>query len=100
MTLTASGTVVAGRRAGNVGPEGGRTGGFGGIAGAYPVQNAGPGALIGYLRLADGQTTQPFYIGTQQTFTAQSDGRLFLAINDDNYSDNGGSFSVMFANVD
>ena len=94
VTLTASGTVVAGRRAGQVGPDGGRAGGFGAIAGTYPVPNAGPGALIGYIRLSSGEVTQPFLIGSQQTFTAQADGRLFLAINDDNYSDNGGSFTV------
>ena len=90
VTITASGTVVAGRRVGNVGPEGGRQG----VINTYPVQTAGPGALIGFIRLSDGQTTQPFFIGTQQTFTAQSDGRLFLAINDDNYNDNSGSFTV------
>ena len=90
----ASGRVVAGRRAGEVGPEGGRAGGFGAIAGTYPVPNAGPGALIGYIRTTSGQVSQPFFIGSQQTFNAPADGRLFLAINDDNYSDNGGSFSV------
>jgi len=58
------------------------------------VPTAGPGALIGYIRLADGQTSQPFLIGSQLTFTASADGRLILAINDDDYSDNGGSFSV------
>ncbi len=94
VVITASGTVVAGRRAGQVGPDGGRASGFGAIAGTYPVPNAGPGALIGYIRLANGQITQPFLIGAQQTFSVPSDGRLFLAINDDNYGDNGGNFSV------
>jgi len=28
------------------------------------------------------------------TFTAPADGRIFLLVNDDNYSDNSGSFSV------
>jgi hypothetical protein len=28
------------------------------------------------------------------TITSPVDGRLFLAVNDDDYSDNGGSFSV------
>ncbi len=93
VTLTATGTVIAGRRAGQVGPDGGRAG-FGGLVSQYPVPAAGPGALIGYIRLANGQITQPFLIGSQQTFNAQSDGRLFLAINDDNYGDNSGSFSV------
>lgn len=94
VTLTASGRVVAGRRAGEVGPEGGQTSGVGAILGTRPVPNAGVGALIGYVRLANGQATQPFFVGTQQTFTVQDDGRLILLINDDNYSDNGGEFSV------
>lgn len=94
ITFTASGTVVAGRRIGNVGPEGGRATGFGSIVGTKPVPTAGPGALVGYIRLADGQTSPAFLIGNQLVFTATADGRLFLAINDDDYSDNGGSFNV------
>ncbi|MFL6229504.1 MAG: hypothetical protein ACJ741_12070 [Pyrinomonadaceae bacterium] len=94
VTVTASGRVVAGRRAGEVGPEGGQTNGVGAILGTRPVPNAGVGALIGYVRLANGQATQPFFIGSQQTFTVQDDGRLILLVNDDNYSDNGGSFSA------
>lgn len=93
VTITATGNVTAGRRAGVVSPDGGRTG-FGGIAGTYPVAGAGVGALIGYIRLTNGQSTQPFVVGSQQTLTAPADGRLFLLINDDNYSDNSGSFSV------
>ena len=94
LTFTASGTVIAGRRTGQVGPEGGSNSGFGAIVGTKPVPNAGPGALIGYIRLPDGQQMQAFLIGSQLRFTAPADGRLFLAINDDNYSDNSGSFSV------
>ena len=94
LTFAASGRVIAGRRIGEVGPEGGRTSGFGAIIGTRPVPAAGPGALIGFIRLNNGQTTQPFLIGGQLSFTANADGRLVLAINDDDYSDNGGSFSV------
>lgn len=94
LTFTATGRVIAGRRIGEVGPEGGRTTGFGSIIGTRPVPASGPGALIGYIRLANGQVSQPFLIGGQMTLTANADGRLFLAINDDDYSDNGGSFSV------
>jgi hypothetical protein len=94
VTITATGTVVAGRRAGEVGPEGGRSTGFGSIVGTRPVPNAGVGALVGFLRLTSGQTSEYFFVGSQLTFTAPADGRLFLAINDDNYNDNGGSFSV------
>ena len=94
ITFTATGTVVAGQRAGSVGPEGGRSSGFGQIIGTRPVPTAGVGALIGYIRTPDGQTSQPFFIGSQLTFTVPTDGRLYLAINDDNYNDNSGSFSV------
>jgi hypothetical protein len=94
ITFTATGTIVAGRRLGQVGPEGGRATGFGAVVNARPVPTAGPGALVGYLQLTNGQTSQPFKIGAQLTFTAQSDGRLFLGINDDDFSDNSGSFSV------
>jgi hypothetical protein len=94
ITFTASGTVIAGRRIGEVGPEGARSSGLGSIIGTRPVPSAGAGALIGYIRTVDGQTSQPFLIGNQLTFTAPVAGRLFLAINDDNYSDNSGSFSV------
>jgi len=94
LTFTPSGRVIAGRRIGEVGPEGGRTSGLGSIIGTRPVPTAGPGALIGFIRMADGQVSQPFPIGSQLTFTANVDGRLFLAINDDDYSDNGGAFQV------
>ena len=94
IVFTASGTVVAGQRAGQVSPEGGRSSGFGAIIGTRPVPSAGVGALIGYIRTIDGQTSQPFFIGSQLTLTVPVDGRLYLAINDDNYSDNSGSFEV------
>ncbi len=94
ITFSASGTVVAGQRAGEVGPEGKASSGFGGIIGTRPVPSAGVGALIGYIRTPDGQTSQPFFIGNQLTYTVPADGRLYLAINDDNYNDNSGSFIV------
>jgi hypothetical protein len=93
VTISATGTVVAGRRAGEVTPDGGRVSGLG-IVSAYPVPNAGVGALIGYIRLSSGQATAPFIVGSQQNFAAQADGRLFLLVNDDNYSDNSGNFTV------
>jgi hypothetical protein len=95
VTISATGTVVAGQRAGSVSPNG-RQGGASSILGnpRYPFPSAGAGALIGVLRMTNGQQSQPFLVGTQLTFTAPSDGRLYLLINDDNYSDNGGSFSV------
>jgi len=94
ISFIASGSIIAGRRIGQVGPEGGRLSGFGAIVGTRPLPSAGPGALIGYIRFANGQTGQPFLIGNQLALTVPADGRLFIAINDDDYSDNSGSFSV------
>jgi hypothetical protein len=95
VTITATGNVTAGPRAGVVSPEGGRPSPgavFG--AGTYPVPTAGVGALIGYIVSSNGQTSQPFFVGSRLTFTTPVDGRLFLLVNDDNYSDNSGSFSA------
>ena len=94
ITFTATGTIVAGQRAGTVGPEGGRSTGFGSIIGTRPVPSAGVGALIGYVRMLDGQNSQPFFIGSSLTWTAPAEGRLYLLVNDDNYNDNSGAFSV------
>lgn len=94
LTISATGNVTAGRRAGVVSPDGGRAGLGGALLGTRPVPNAGVGALIGFIRMPNGQETQRFMIGSQQSFTAPSDGRLFLLINDDNYTDNSGSFDV------
>jgi len=96
VTITATGTIIAGRRAGEVPPDGGRSSGASGFLGTNlrPVPTAGVGALIGVLFLSNGQNSQPFLVGNQLTFTAPADGRLFLLVNDDNYSDNSGSFSV------
>jgi hypothetical protein len=95
IVFSATGVVVAGQRAGSVGPEGGRSSGLGSIVSTRPVPTAGVGALIGYIRTLDGQTSQAFFIGTQLTYTVQTEGRLYLAVNDDNYNDNSGSFSVI-----
>jgi hypothetical protein len=94
ITITATGTIVAGRRTGEAGPDGARSSGFGSVVNARPVPTAGVGALIGYIRGSNGQQGTAFLIGSNQTITAATDGRLFLAINDDNFSDNSGTFSV------
>lgn len=99
VTITASGNVTAGRRAGVVSPEGGRVGAAS-IIGSYPVPNAGVGALIGFIRTPNGQVTQAFFVGSQLNFTAPADGRLFLLVNDDNYNDNSGSFDVRIVYLD
>ena len=95
VTIAATGNVTAGQRAGIVSADGGRAG-AGAIFGAtrYPVPTAGVGALIGYILQSNGQPSAAFLIGSQSTFTVPVDGRLVLQVNDDNYSDNSGSFSA------
>jgi hypothetical protein len=93
LVITASGNITAGRRVGVVSPDG-ATPGATSIFGTRPVPTAGVGALIGYILLPNGQRTQAFMAGSQMTLTVPSDGRLFLLVNDDNYGDNSGSFSV------
>jgi len=94
ITFTASGIVIAGQRAGQVGPDGGSSTGFGAVVNARPVPSAGVGALIALIRMANGQLSQPYLVGSQLAGTIPVDGRLILLVNDDNYSDNSGSFSV------
>src|SRR5438105_4233646 len=92
ITIAATGTITAGRRVGDVGPDGGRSTGLG--INVRPVPTAGVGALIAYIRMPNGQLSQAYLIGSNLTTTVPVDGRLILAINDDDYSDNAGSFSV------
>ncbi|MFN2577690.1 MAG: LecA/PA-IL family lectin [Pyrinomonadaceae bacterium] len=92
ITISATGTITAGRRLGDVGPDGARSNGLG--INARPVPTGGVGALIAYIRMSNGQLSQAYLIGSNLTTTVPVDGRLILAINDDDYSDNSGSFSV------
>ncbi|MEK6335561.1 MAG: LecA/PA-IL family lectin [Acidobacteriota bacterium] len=93
ITITATGLITAGARVGQVGPNGQSSSGFGGIN-ARPVPSAGVGALVGYIRTTSGQLTTAYLIGSQLSSTVPADGRLILGINDDNFGDNSGSFSV------
>ena len=92
ITISATGTITAGRRVGDVGPDGARSTGIG--INVRPLPTAGVGALIAYIRMPNGQLSQAYLIGSSLTTTVPTDGRLILAINDDDYSDNSGSFSV------
>jgi hypothetical protein len=94
ISFTASGTVVAGQRVGEVGPDGARSSGFGSVVNTRPLPSAGVGALIAYIRMANGQLSTPFLVGSSLNTSVPTDGRLILAINDDNYNDNSGSFTV------
>jgi hypothetical protein len=92
ITIIATGTITAGSRVGEVGPDGARSSGLG--INARPVPSAGVGALIAYIRMANGQLSPPYLVGSNLNTSVPMDGRLILAVNDDNYNDNSGSFSV------
>ncbi|HJZ79092.1 MAG TPA: LecA/PA-IL family lectin [Pyrinomonadaceae bacterium] len=94
LEITATGTIVAGSRVGEVGPDGSRSSGFGSVVNNRPVASAGVGALIAYIRMSNGQLSPAYLVGSHLTTTAPMDGRLILAVNDDNYGDNSGNFSV------
>ena len=93
ITISATGTITAGRRVGDVGPDGARSSSGLGINGR-PVPSGGVGALIAYIRMSNGQLSQPYLVGANLSTTVPTDGRLILAINDDDFSDNSGTFSV------
>ena len=57
-----------------------------------PIPNAPAGALVG--RIDNGQ---PFLIGRNTSVRMPANGTLFLGVNDDNVTDNGGDFRVMIA---
>jgi hypothetical protein len=92
--INGSGTITPGSRVGQVGPDGGSATGFGAVVNTRPVASAGVGALIAYIRQSNGQMSAAYLVGSQLNTTVPVDGRLILAINDDNYNDNSGSFSV------
>jgi PA-IL-like protein len=92
ITISATGTIVAGNRVGQVGPDGAASTGLG--INSRPVPSAGVGALIAYIRMANGQLSPPYLVGSNLSTSVPMDGRLILAVNDDNYNDNSGSFSV------
>lgn len=94
ITITATGTIVAGNRVGQVGPDGAPSGSGFGSVNARPVASAGVGALIAYIRNINGSLSPAYLIGSKLTTSVPMDGRLILAINDDNYNDNRGSFRV------
>jgi len=94
INITATGTIIAGQRVGQAGPDGATSTGFGSVVNARPVPSAGVGALIAYIRMANGQLSAPYLVGSSLSSSIPVDGRLIFAINDDNFGDNSGSFSV------
>src|SRR5262245_15282378 len=85
--LNASGSINVSTAA-NSGPDGNPAASV--ASSRYPVASAPVGALIG--RIGNGR---PFMIGAPpDPISMTANGQLFLGINDDNFSDNTGNYSV------
>ncbi len=91
VSFSASGQVtwIAGRPP--VGPDGTMVNSH--WEGRYPIRSRGVGALIGRI----GPSGQPFAIGSNASITMPASGELYLGINDSDFSDNGGGYTVQMA---
>ncbi|HKC86319.1 MAG TPA: hypothetical protein VKG02_10115, partial [Blastocatellia bacterium] len=92
-TITAEGTIEIGNRASSD-PDGNRNANS--SASNYPMNDVGPGALIGKIRYRDGRDSNFVFIGSRGGATSEPNeyGRLFLGVNDDYFRDNTGSYRV------
>jgi hypothetical protein len=88
--ITAEGTINY-TSSSTCGPEGGPRS-FRDLIRVLPVNDVGRGALIG--KLGEGGVVRAFYVGKSNELVAERKGRLFLGVNDDDYSNNRGSFKV------
>jgi hypothetical protein len=91
VAFQANGEITFGRSAGMTATPDGNPGFH---DAKYPDPKVPVGALIGRV----GQKGQPFGIGSQaQPLPMPASGRLYLGVNDNDYSDNSGSYSVVVA---
>src|SRR5207253_6233468 len=74
ITISATGTITAGRRVGDVGPDGARSTGVG--INARPLPTAGVGGLNAFIRMEYGQLSQAYLLGRNMTPTVPTIGRL------------------------
>ena len=93
LDIAAEGQITF-RRNQLVGPDGERSYNAGDVT--YPINNSGVGALIAKVRYQNATDSAPRFIGARNTKRVGSSeyGRLFLGINDNNVSDNTGSYRV------
>jgi hypothetical protein len=85
--LNASGSINTSAAASS-GPDGNRSATV--ASSRYPIGNAPVGALIA--RIGNGR---PFLVGAPpDPISMTANGQLFLGVNDDNFGDNGGNYSV------
>ena len=93
LTISATGTVSVrnGKNTSSVTAEGASRG-FRDLLKAYPVNEAGQGALIG--RVGSSETATPFLVGASKSWTSPRAGRLFLGINKSGNDAPDGTFHV------
>lgn len=90
LSIQASGTVTLSTNDSDVAdPQGSRTNRR---AASSPLPNETAGALIARVNNA-----APIYVGSRQSITANAAGRLYLAVNDDFFDDNRGTYRVTIA---
>ena len=88
LSIQASGTATLSTNLSDVAePGGARTGRK---ATSAPLPNEPAGALIA--RVGDGA---PMSVGARKSVTANASGRLYMAVNDDHFDDNRGTYRVM-----
>jgi hypothetical protein len=93
LSISASGTLKVrnGKTTSSVTAAGANRG-FRDLLKAYPVNEAGQGALIG--RIGSSDTANPFLVGGSKSWTSPRVGRLFLGINKSSNDAPDGSFHV------
>ncbi|HEY2843112.1 MAG TPA: LssY C-terminal domain-containing protein [Bryobacteraceae bacterium] len=96
LSIAATGTlqVRSGKSTTSV-TVGGANRGFRDLIKAYPVNEAGQGALIGRIGSSDAAT--PFLLGANKSWTSPRAGRLFLGINKTGSDAPAGTFQVTIA---
>jgi hypothetical protein len=91
LRLSASGTINY-TSSKTCGPDGGERE-WKDLIRSLPVNDAGRGALVG--KMGESGVVKAFLVGAKAEFQAQRHGRLFLGINDNDFSNNQGSFKVV-----
>jgi hypothetical protein len=91
VVLDASGSIEVARNKPS-GPEGVTAGLLGTLLGTMTVPNQQQGALLGQIR--GDQNSEIFLVGNHAELVVPVNGTLFLGINDDNFSNNSGSYVV------
>jgi hypothetical protein len=94
LDIAAEGQIAFSRNHQLVGPDGDRSANASDVK--YPIASAGFGALIARIQYDNGNYSAPRFVGPRGIMRIGSSdyGRLFIGINDNDVSDNTGSYRV------